>query len=150
MTIPTFKTLVGFSLGTFLIVMLVVFTVPESTSGSVEDRQAAERGKLVFEKYGCFVCHGNEGSGGVKNKNSATGGVVTALTYTSRAHKVGALKERIIQGPVPVKKAGQVASRARAARRWVVMSASGWFTTAFPERFRKCPRMRAAFRSDRI
>ena len=79
-------------------------TRPSWMSEQPFDRQAADQGKLVFETYGCFVCHGNEGSGGVKNKNSATGGVVTALTYTSRAFKDVELKERIIKGPSPAKK----------------------------------------------
>lgn len=104
MAVPNFKTLVASCAGTALLVILAGFALPQSTSRSAQDQQPAERGKLVFEKYGCFVCHGNEGSGGVRNKNSATGGVVTALTYTSRAFKDAALKERIIQGPVPVKK----------------------------------------------
>jgi DmsE family decaheme c-type cytochrome len=84
--------------------MLVGFTFPSPSFRSEEDQDAAQ-GKVVFEKYGCFVCHGNEGSGGVSNRNSATGGVVNALTYTSRAFKDAALKERILQGPVAVKKA---------------------------------------------
>ncbi len=105
MAIPKSKTLVAVCTGAALLVMLAGFALPRSASRSVDNQQAAEQGKLVFEKYGCFVCHGNEGSGGVKNRNSATGGFVNALTYTSRAFKDADLKERIIKGPTPVKKA---------------------------------------------
>lgn len=86
------------------LIILAGFTPSNSPSQPRSDEEAAKRGKLVFEKYGCFVCHGNEGLGGVRNKNSATGGVVPSLTFTSRAFKDAALRERIIQGPGPVKK----------------------------------------------
>ena len=105
MAIPKSKTLVAFCTSAALLVMLAGFALPRSASRSVDSQQTAEQGKLVFEKYGCFVCHGNEGSGGVRNKNAATGGFVNALTYTSRAFKDADLKERIIRGPTPVKKA---------------------------------------------
>src|SRR3990172_4741786 len=104
MAIPKFRALVPLFLSAALLITLVGFIFPPSISRSLQDKEAVERGKLVFEKYGCFVCHGNEGSGGVRNKNSATGEVVTALTYTSRAFNDVALKQRIIQGPTPVKK----------------------------------------------
>lgn len=68
------------------------------------DEQATARGKLVFEKSGCFVCHGNEGSGGTRNRNSATGEAVPKLTYVSRGYTIPALKERIRRGSVDVKK----------------------------------------------
>ncbi|MBI3195073.1 MAG: cytochrome c3 family protein, partial [Ignavibacteriae bacterium] len=92
---------------TSFITLLAVlgFTAPSFIPRQEEDSKTVEQGKSVFNKYGCFVCHGNEGSGGVINKNSSTGGLVTALTYTSRAFKDAALKERIIQGPQVVKKA---------------------------------------------
>lgn len=105
MAIPKLKKFLSFDMAAFLLVMLVGLSLPASTFGQMQNQEAVERGKLVFEKYGCFVCHGNEGSGGVRNKNSATGGVVTALTYTSRAFKDADLKERIIRGPTSVKKA---------------------------------------------
>ncbi len=92
----------------FSVCMVVIIVslgfVPRMTAPREDDR-TVEQGQRVFERYGCFVCHGNEGSGGVRNRNSATGGVVTALTYTSRAFNDADLKERIIKGPSLVKKA---------------------------------------------
>ncbi len=100
---PLLKMWFASAVVTAALMVMVGFTI--RTTVPRGDERAVEEGKLVFQKYGCFVCHGNEGSGGVKNKNSATGGVVTALTYTSRAFKDAALKERIVQGPIQVKKA---------------------------------------------
>ena len=105
MAILKFKKFITFSISITLLIILVGMTSSRNGATQILDEDAAIRGKLVFDKYGCFVCHGNEGSGGVRNKNSATGEVVTALTYTSRAFNDVALKQRIIQGPTPVKKA---------------------------------------------
>lgn len=104
MQIVKCKAVAAFLSSAALIIAFVGFAPRGATSVSKPDEEAAQRGKLVFDKYGCFVCHGNEGADGVRNKNAVTGGVVTALTYTSRAFKDAALKERILQGPTPVKK----------------------------------------------
>ena len=53
---------------------------------------------------GCFVCHGNEGSGGVRNKNSLTSERVPTLTYVSRGYTPQALKEKIQRGSTLVRK----------------------------------------------
>ncbi|MDP1677535.1 MAG: DmsE family decaheme c-type cytochrome [Bacteroidota bacterium] len=105
MVISLIKKIIPFSMAMIVFGMLLGFTLPSFNNKLVGSEEAVERGKLVFNKYGCFVCHGNEGSGGVKNKNSSTGGVVTALTFTSRAFNETALRERIIQGPKVVVKA---------------------------------------------
>ena len=110
MVTPTLSRPLLFGMGASFLVMLVRLSLPASAFVQVQDHEAAKRGKLVFENYGCFVCHGNEGSGGVKNRNSATGGAVPALTYTSRAFRDADLKERITRGGTPVKKADPRAS----------------------------------------
>ncbi len=88
-----------------LLVMLIGFCLPVSAFPEEEEEYPEDRGKIVFDKNGCFVCHGNEGSGGVKNRNSATGGEVTALTYVSRAFSDADLAENIVQGATAVLKA---------------------------------------------
>jgi hypothetical protein len=42
-----------------------------------------ERGKIVFQKYGCNACHGPAGQGGIKNINAQTGGEVNGLLHVS-------------------------------------------------------------------
>ena len=50
------------------------------------------------------MCHGNEGSGGVRNKNSLTAERVPSLTYVSRGYTPQALKEKIQRGSTLVRK----------------------------------------------
>lgn len=104
MEISNLKKILSFPLLIGFMVVMVGFTGSMTTIKSTKNQKSSDQGKVIFEKYGCFVCHGNEGSGGVKNKNSITSGMVPALTFTSRAFKTEALKVRIIQGPSPVKK----------------------------------------------
>lgn len=88
-----------------LLVMPIVCFLSLAALAEEEEQYPEDRGKIVFDKNGCFVCHGNEGSGGVRNRNSATGGEVTALTYVSRAFSDADLAENIIQGSTAVLKA---------------------------------------------
>lgn len=69
-----------------------------------EETLTPEQGKKVFEDAGCFVCHGNEGIGGVRNRNSATSEQIPSLTYTSRGYDDASLKQRILRGSVLVRK----------------------------------------------
>jgi hypothetical protein len=56
MTVPKSNTLAVVSITAILFVLLAGFVLPGgSTSKPVDDQQSAEQGKLVFEKYGCFV-----------------------------------------------------------------------------------------------
>lgn len=62
---------------------------------------SVERGRAVFERFGCIGCHNVDGRGGRKNWNAYTGGEVPALVYVGRAYTREALKEKIRQG-VPI------------------------------------------------
>jgi mono/diheme cytochrome c family protein len=42
-----------------------------------------ERGHAVFQKYGCFQCHGQDGKGGVPNTNAKTAEQVPSLIYVA-------------------------------------------------------------------
>ncbi|MFZ0829146.1 MAG: c-type cytochrome [Verrucomicrobiia bacterium] len=42
-----------------------------------------ERGHTVFQKYGCFQCHGPEAKGGVSNFNAKTAEQVPSLVYVA-------------------------------------------------------------------
>ncbi|MDP2645102.1 MAG: DmsE family decaheme c-type cytochrome [Desulfobacterales bacterium] len=93
-----------------LLVILTGFFLPGSSAAQAPEEFPEDRGKIVFNKYGCFVCHGNEGSGGVKNRNSLAGGKVTALTFISRAFGEAALIEKIVSGSFEVLKADPAGS----------------------------------------
>jgi mono/diheme cytochrome c family protein len=48
---------------------------------------AAARGRIVYERYGCTLCHGQEGKGGLKNPNALRNAQVPSIlevadTYT--------------------------------------------------------------------
>jgi len=51
-----------------------------------------ERGHAVFQKYGCFQCHGEDGKGGVRNTNAKTAEQVPSLIYVAD----GYTKEELI------------------------------------------------------
>jgi mono/diheme cytochrome c family protein len=42
-----------------------------------------ERGHAVFQKYGCFQCHGSDAKGGVPNTNAKTAEQVPSLIYVA-------------------------------------------------------------------
>jgi mono/diheme cytochrome c family protein len=42
-----------------------------------------ERGHAVFQKYGCFQCHGQDAKGGVSNANAKTAEQVPGLIYVA-------------------------------------------------------------------
>jgi len=42
-----------------------------------------ERGRAVFQKYGCYQCHGQDGKGGVSNANAKTAEQVPSLIYVA-------------------------------------------------------------------
>ena len=90
-----------------ILLLFVFFLMTASTLRSLAqsvDEEALKRGRTVFEKSGCFVCHGNEGSGGVRNRNAATEEHIPKLTYVSRGYTAQTLKERIFRGSIEVKK----------------------------------------------
>lgn len=64
-----------------------------------------ERGKIVFQKYGCNACHGPAGQGGIKNINAQTGGEVNGLLHVSETYTREELTERIRSGVPNVDKA---------------------------------------------
>ena len=66
-----------------------------------------ERGKAVFEKYGCAACHGIGGVGGRRNWNSGLGEEVPSLMYAKAyyGNDAESLKNLIRNGRQPVPRA---------------------------------------------
>jgi mono/diheme cytochrome c family protein len=71
---------------------------------------AVDRGRAVFNKYGCVGCHGPDGRGGRPNFNTALGQETPSLVHVSHyyANDREALKALIETGRQPVPR-GQVA-----------------------------------------
>jgi mono/diheme cytochrome c family protein len=66
--------------------------VRDATLGPVE------RGRFVYQKYGCAMCHGSDGQGGVQNPNAQTGGEIPQLIYVAEGYTVDELKAQIRNG----------------------------------------------------
>lgn len=57
-----------------------------------------ERGHTVFQKYGCFQCHGQDGKGGVSNFNAKTAEQVPSLIYVADGYNKAELMAFISRG----------------------------------------------------
>ncbi|MBI3947280.1 MAG: c-type cytochrome [Armatimonadetes bacterium] len=64
---------------------------------------AVEAGRRVYQRYGCVVCHGEGGQGGVPNPNSQDGRV-PPLIYVADELLDREIRDRILQGSIPEKK----------------------------------------------
>lgn len=56
------------------------------------------RGKLVYERYGCTMCHGVDGKGGFANPNSETDGKVPAVIYVKEGYTAAEVAKVIQDG----------------------------------------------------
>ena len=73
---------------------------PTTTYGS-----SVERGKAVFDRYGCAACHGPGGVGGRRNWNAGLGGEVPPLLYAKAYYDKESLKRLIREGRQPAPRA---------------------------------------------
>lgn len=63
-----------------------------------------ERGRLVYRRYGCAMCHGVDGKGGFPNLNAETDGKVPAVIYVSEGYTDRELRLRLLDGTPAVGK----------------------------------------------
>lgn len=56
------------------------------------------RGRLVYERYGCMLCHGADGKGNFANLNSETDGKVPAVIYVKEGYKPDEVAAVILNG----------------------------------------------------
>jgi len=68
------------------------------------DATAAARGRQVYLRYGCSVCHGADGKGGFANANAETDGKVPGVTYVAEGFTRRELRRKILDGFAPVGK----------------------------------------------
>ncbi len=59
---------------------------------------AAARGKLLYERYGCVMCHGADGKGGFANPNAETDGKVPAVVFVKEGYTAAEVAEVIRNG----------------------------------------------------
>jgi mono/diheme cytochrome c family protein len=60
---------------------------------------AVARGHVVFNRYGCTLCHGQDGKGGVANKNALReGGKVPAIIDLADAYKPSEVAQLVRTG----------------------------------------------------
>ncbi len=78
-----------------------VRAVPRDTGGET----ALERGRHVYERYGCALCHGADGKGGFANLNSETEGKVPGVNYVAEGFTPAELKAKILEGLATVGRA---------------------------------------------
>jgi mono/diheme cytochrome c family protein len=71
-------------------------TVRASNAGEGDTPQA--RGRSVYLRYGCAMCHGAEGKGGVANPNAETGGKIPEITRVAEGYTAGELQRLILKG----------------------------------------------------
>lgn len=72
----------------------VVRAVPRDTV----PKTASERGRRVYERYGCGLCHGADAKGGFPNRNAETDGKVPGLTFVAEGFTRAELQKKILQG----------------------------------------------------
>lgn len=82
---------------------LVLFLKAVTERGKDAVRPAAlltpeQRGEVLYKRYGCRGCHGEDGSGGVRNSNAVTDEVVPPLRYVKEGYTIDELKERVRSG----------------------------------------------------
>jgi|GEM_PF-228675 len=68
------------------------------TEANLKKMTPVERGRLVFQKYGCSQCHGRDGIGGVSNPNAKTAELIPGLIYIADGYNRDELTAFIRRG----------------------------------------------------
>ena len=95
--------------GTFFVLAIVVLVVgrvfgrlpaPEviRVAKPSMPETAAARGRVVYERYGCRMCHGDDGKGGFANPNSETQGKVPNITLVKEGYTTAEIAKLIRNG----------------------------------------------------
>ena len=104
------KRAVLFALPALVLVGASVFSsapypAPQRLPAAAAPGTAAERGRLVYERYGCALCHGADGKGGFANQNAETDGKVPGVTRVAEGYTSAEVKHLILAGRSAVGKA---------------------------------------------
>lgn len=66
---------------------------------------AAARGQLVYQAYGCAMCHGADAKGGFANLNSESAGKVPGLVMVKEGYLEREVAQKILDGASHIGKA---------------------------------------------
>jgi mono/diheme cytochrome c family protein len=66
---------------------------------------AVARGHLVYQTYGCAMCHGADAKGGFANLNSESGGKVPGLVMVKEGYLEREVVQKILEGTPRIGKA---------------------------------------------
>jgi mono/diheme cytochrome c family protein len=80
---------------------------PTTVRVSVEPRSsdAVVRGRLVYQQYGCAMCHGADAKGGFANLNSESNGKVPGLVMVKEGYLEREVVQKILDGAPRIGKA---------------------------------------------
>jgi len=59
---------------------------------------AVARGRLVYERYGCVMCHGDDGAGGRENTNAETEGKIPGVIKVAEGYTEAELRRLVRNG----------------------------------------------------
>ena len=59
---------------------------------------AVERGRALYARYGCGMCHRSDGKGGVSNPNSETDGKVPAVVFVKEGYTAREVANKVLDG----------------------------------------------------
>lgn len=72
--------------------------VADSLQSTLSDSPDLLRGYEVYRSYGCILCHGVNGEGGVKNSNAQTAEQIPAMTYVAEGFTVEEFNQKVLKG----------------------------------------------------
>jgi mono/diheme cytochrome c family protein len=72
----------------------IVHTAPPAVHAGTPET----RGREVYRRYGCVMCHGPEGRGGFANPNAETDGKVPGVIHVAEGYTRAELRKRLIDG----------------------------------------------------
>lgn len=81
--------------------------VPIHTIATQPSADAVQRGRAVYANYGCAMCHGEGGKGGVSNPNAETEGKIPGLTRVAEGYTTDELRQLILRGTPTIGKANR-------------------------------------------
>jgi mono/diheme cytochrome c family protein len=74
--------------------------VPEAIrrSSAAPPPTAIERGRLVYLRYGCSLCHGDDANSGIPSPNAETNGIVPPAIYVQEGYTKPELRNYLRKG----------------------------------------------------